>query len=99
MLLKTTNKLNKIVSILLAVTIILSVCSLSVFALTDAEKQEYEDKIADIKDHFSKFDKVYIFSDIEYLDELRYCPNVVVVDNHDFLEDIKGKVIYHYSGY
>lgn len=56
-------------------------------------------RIADIKDHFSKFDKVYIFSDIEYLDELRYCPNVVVVDNHDFLEDIKGKVIYHYSGY
>ncbi len=57
MLLKTTNKLNKIVSLLLAVTMILSICSLSVFALTDAEKQEYEDKIADIKDQIAENEK------------------------------------------
>ena len=60
---------------------------------------ENTNRIADIVDHFDKFKKVYIFDDIEYLDELKNHPNVEIVNNHDFLNNLDGVIIYHYSGY
>lgn len=48
---------------------------------------------------FNKFDKVYIFKDVEYLNYYKNYPNVVLVDNNDFLNNIDGTIIYHYSGY
>ena len=56
-------------------------------------------RIANIDDHFKKYKKVYIFDDVEYLDELKNAPNVEIVKDNSFLKDIKGTVIYHYSGY
>lgn len=56
-------------------------------------------RIADIIDHFDAFEKVYLFDDIEYLDELKNHPKVEIVSNHDFLSNLDGKIIYHYSGY
>ena len=56
-------------------------------------------RIADITKHFNKFTKVFIFADIEYLEELKNHSKVIVVNNHDFLKNITGKIIYHYSGY
>lgn len=56
-------------------------------------------RIADIIDHFDKFTKVFIFSDIEYLEELQNHPKVIIVNNHDFMKNLTGKIIYHYSGY
>lgn len=56
-------------------------------------------RIANIIDHFDKFTKVFIFADIEYLEELKNHPNVTIVNNHDFMKNINGKIIYHYSGY
>lgn len=56
-------------------------------------------RIADIIKHFDAFEKVYIFDDIEYLEELKYHPKVTVVNNHDFMKELDGKIIYHYSGF
>ena len=56
-------------------------------------------RIADIKQHFNKYVKVFIFDDVEYLDELKDEPNVEIVSDHSFMNDIDGTVIYHYSGY
>ena len=56
-------------------------------------------RIANIKDFFDRYKKVYIFGDVEYLEELKDGDNVVVVNNHDFMQDLKGTIIYHYSGY
>lgn len=57
------------------------------------------DRIENIVDHFDKFKKVFIFDDIEYLEEFKIHPNVEIVQNHDFFKDIEGVIIYHYSGY
>ena len=57
------------------------------------------DRIEDIVDHFDKFKRVFVFDDIEYLEELKNHPNVEVVSNHDFMQDLDGVIIYHYSGY
>ena len=56
-------------------------------------------RISNIVDFFDRFDKVFVFSDIDYLDELRNEKNVTIVSNHDFIHDLDGKIIYHYSGY
>ena len=47
----------------------------------------------------SKFTKVFVFNDIEYLKMLSTHPNVEIVNNHDFMEHLHGQIIYHYSGY
>lgn len=57
MLLKTTDKAKKILSLVLSLIIVFSVMSVSVFALTDAEKQEYENKIDAIKDQIKENEK------------------------------------------
>ena len=56
-------------------------------------------RIADIKEHFNKYVKVYIFDDVEYLDELKDEPNVEIVHDHSFVDELEGTIIYHYSGY
>ncbi len=56
-------------------------------------------RIKNIVDFFNKFEKVFIFSDIDYLDELKNEKNVVIVDNNDFIKKLDGEIIYHYSGY
>ena len=52
-----------------------------------------------ILNYLNKFTKVFVFSDIEYLDMLKKHPKVIVVDNHDFMKQLDGEIIYHYSGY
>lgn len=61
--------------------------------------KENTERIVDIKNHFKKFTKVYLFSDMEYLDELKDAENVEIVDNHSFMANLDGKIVYHYSGY
>ena len=56
-------------------------------------------RIANIKEFFHKYKNVYIFDDIEYLEELKNEINVIVVNNHDFMNKLDGVIIYHYSGY
>lgn len=57
MLLKTTDKSKKILSVILSLIIVLGVMSVSAFALTDAEKQEYENKIDDIREQIKENEK------------------------------------------
>lgn len=54
MLLKTTDKSKKILSFILSLVIVFCVMSVSAFALTDAEKQEYENKIEEIKEQIKQ---------------------------------------------
>lgn len=56
-------------------------------------------RIANIKEHFKKYNKVFLFDDVEYLEELKDEPNVEIVNSHDFMKDLEGTIIYHYSGY
>ena len=56
-------------------------------------------RIASIKDFFCKYENVYIFDDVEYLKELRNYPNVIIVNSHEFMKELDGVIIYHYSGY
>ncbi|MBO5064769.1 MAG: peptidoglycan DD-metalloendopeptidase family protein [Clostridia bacterium] len=49
MLLKTVDKTKKILSVILAIIFVASAMSLTTYALTDAEKQEYQNKIDEIK--------------------------------------------------
>ena len=56
-------------------------------------------RISDIKRHFSKYKKVFIFNDIDYFDELKDGENVQIVYDHSFMVDLDGTIIYHYSGY
>ena len=49
MLSKTINKSKKVLALMLALIFIAGTFTISVYALTDAEKQEYEQKIEDIK--------------------------------------------------
>lgn len=57
MLLKTTDKSKKILSVVLSLIIVFSVMSVSVYALTDSEKQEYQNKIDDIKEQIKENEK------------------------------------------
>lgn len=69
------------------------------FVIRKVGSNENTFRIDQIGEYFYKFTKVYIFEDIEYLNELKQYPNVVIVKNHDFLKELDGTVIYHYSGY
>lgn len=60
---------------------------------------EYKDDFIGIKDYFSNFDKVFLFSNIRFIDELKDADNVVVVDNHDFMRDLDGEIFYHCNDY
>ncbi len=54
MLLKTTNKKSiKIISLIVAMILMISSLSISVFAVTDAEKEEYNKKIENIRDEIA----------------------------------------------
>ena len=57
MLLKTTDKSKKILSFILSLVIVFGVMSVSAFALTDAEKQEYENKIDEIREQIKENEK------------------------------------------
>ena len=56
-------------------------------------------RIADIKNLFYKFDKVYVFKEVEYLDDFKDIENVEVVSDHKFMQKLDTVIIYHYSGY
>lgn len=56
-------------------------------------------RISNITDFFNKFSRVFIFDDIEYLEEFKNHENVTVVNNHDFMRELDGEIVYHYSGY
>ena len=57
MLLKTTDKSTKILSVILSLIIVFGAMSVSAFALTDAEKQEYENKIDEIREQIKENEK------------------------------------------
>lgn len=57
MLLKTTDKSKKILSVILSLIIVFGVMSVSAYALTDSEKQEYQNKIDDIKEQIKENEK------------------------------------------
>lgn len=59
----------------------------------------YKDDFVGIKDYFKNFDKVYLFSGIRFIDELKDAENAVVVDNHDFMKDLDGEIFYHCNDY
>ncbi len=60
---------------------------------------ENTDRFEKVPELFPNFDKVYLFDDIEYLKILKDYKNVVVVKNHNFMNNYKGIIFYHYSGY
>ncbi len=57
MLLKTVDKTKKILSVILAIIFVASAMSLTTYALTDAEKQEYKNKIDEIKAEIAENEK------------------------------------------
>lgn len=57
MLSKTIKNSKKVLSLFLALVFIMSTFTISVYALTDAEKQEYKDQIEDIKDQIAENQK------------------------------------------
>ncbi len=59
----------------------------------------YDDDFVGVKDYFKNFDKVYLFDDINYLDELSKETNTVVVNNHNFMKKLDGELFYHYHDY
>lgn len=71
-------------------------CYLIIRKFGSSEKNKRFEKILEFLDSFTK---VYVFDDIEYLDMLKEHKNVKVVNNHDFMKDLEGTIIYHYSGY
>lgn len=52
-----------------------------------------------VLDSLDKFTKVFIFDDIEYLNMLSKHPKTEIVNSHNFMKDLTGQIIYHYSGY
>lgn len=52
-----------------------------------------------VLESLDSFTKVFVFDDIEYLNMLSSHPKVEVVHNHNFMENLEGHIIYHYSGY
>lgn len=56
-------------------------------------------RIAEIKEHFNKFKKVFVFDDIEYLSDFIDESNVIIVNNNNFINNLEGTIVYHYSGY
>lgn len=60
---------------------------------------EHNNRFEKVLDSFDKFTKVFVFDDVEYLSMLKSHKNVQIVNSHDFMKDINGQIIYHYSGY
>ena len=60
---------------------------------------ENTDRFEKVPELFQNFDKIYLFSDIEYLSILKDYNNVIIVNNHDFINNYDGTIFYHYSGY
>lgn len=60
---------------------------------------EHNKRFSYVLDSLDKFTKVFVFEDIEYLKMLSSHPKVEVVSNHDFMKNLNGQIIYHYSGY
>ena len=52
-----------------------------------------------VLESLDNFTKVFAFDDIEYLPMLKTHPKVEIVNSHDFMKDLNGQIIYHYSGY
>ena len=61
--------------------------------------KDYKDDFVGIKKYFKKFNKVFLFKGIKYLNVLKKASNVVVVDNHDFMKGLDGEIFYHYNDY
>ena len=61
--------------------------------------EDYDDDFIGVRDYFSNFDKVFLFDNIKYLDELKKSSNVQVVNNHDFMKDLDGEIFYHCNDY
>lgn len=59
----------------------------------------YIDDFTGIKDYFDKFERVFLFGSIRYIDKLKDFYNVVVVSNHDFINNLEGEIFYHYHDY
>lgn len=55
----------------------------------------------DVISSFNNFDKVYLFNDVEYFQELKNHDNIIIVDNNEFIKDLDDDImiIYHYSAY
>jgi len=60
---------------------------------------DYDDDFVGIKEYFNKFDKVFLFDGINYLDELKNEPNVEVVKDHNFMNELDGEIFYHCNDY
>ena len=58
MLSTTIKKSNKVLAFVLALVLMAGTFSISAYALTDAEKQEYENKIEDIKYPYVELEKL-----------------------------------------
>ena len=61
---------------------------------------EEDEDYSKFPQYFNRFDKVYLFSDLECLDDLKSA-NVEVVSNHDFIKDIDKdtQIFYHYGSF
>ena len=59
----------------------------------------YIDDFKGITEYFDKFEKVYLFDDINYLEDLKNHPKVEIVNNHDFMKNLDGEIFYHYCDY
>lgn len=73
--------------------------SKSYLVLRKVGSSENTNRIDNIHEYFDCFDKVFLFSDVEYLEELSDHPKVEIVSNHDFMEALDAPIFYHYSGY
>lgn len=71
-------------------------CYLVIRKFGSMENNKRFEKVLPLLDLFTK---VFVFSDIEYLDMFKNHKKVVIVNNHDFMKELNGKIIYHYSGY
>ena len=71
----------------------------SILVIRKFGSAENVDRFEKVVEYFDKFDTVYLFDDIEYLELLKNESNVKIVNNHDFLSNYDGIIFYHYSGY
>jgi len=60
---------------------------------------ENNKRFENVLNSLNRFTKVFVVNDIEYLEMLKSHKKVQVVDNHDFMKELNGQIIYHYSGY
>lgn len=71
----------------------------------DGEENEFDLKntqnYKEILKTFKKFDRVYVFKQVEGYKNFKNCENVEIVTNHNFINKIKkdSKIFYHYGSY